>query len=215
MLIASGLVLFVVTFAVNFLGPRDRRPRQRRGDADDHPDPPTPRPDTSRADLPLTHPRCPRCAPALVARRGRGRGAAHRPRARLGRCRLVVVAAVFLFAVACRCGRCVVEGAAPRKDRLVTTLVWCAFGLAMIPLVTLVWTVISKGFPVLSAEFFTYSMRNVIGEGGGIYHAIIGTLLITLGAPLISVPIGIMAAIYLVEYGGTTGSRGRSPSWST
>jgi phosphate transport system permease protein len=44
-------------------------------------------------------------------------------------------------------------------------------------------------------------MRNVIGEGGGIYHAIMGTLLITLFAALISVPVGIMAAIYLVEYG--------------
>ena len=44
-------------------------------------------------------------------------------------------------------------------------------------------------------------MRNVVGEGGGIYHAIIGTLLITLAATLISVPVGLLAAIYLVEYG--------------
>ena len=44
-------------------------------------------------------------------------------------------------------------------------------------------------------------MRNVIGEGGGIYHAIIGTLLITLAATVISVPIGLLTAIYLVEYG--------------
>jgi phosphate transport system permease protein len=86
-------------------------------------------------------------------------------------------------------------------DRLATTLVWTAFGIAMLPLVTLVHTVVTKGAPVLSAEFFTFSMRNVVGEGGGIYHAIVGTLLITLFATLISVPVGIMAAIYLVEYG--------------
>ena len=50
---------------------------------------------------------------------------------------------------------------------------------------------------------------------GGIYHAIIGTLLITALAPLISVPIGTAAAIYLVEYGRATGSRAASRSSST
>ena len=44
-------------------------------------------------------------------------------------------------------------------------------------------------------------MRNVVGEGGGIYHAIVGTLLITAAAAVISVPIGLLTAIYLVEYG--------------
>ncbi len=44
-------------------------------------------------------------------------------------------------------------------------------------------------------------MRNVVGEGGGILHAIVGTLLITLAAAVISIPIGIFTAIYLVEYG--------------
>jgi phosphate transport system permease protein len=44
-------------------------------------------------------------------------------------------------------------------------------------------------------------MRNVVGEGGGIYHAIMGTVIITLWATLISVPVGVLAAIYLVEYG--------------
>ena len=44
-------------------------------------------------------------------------------------------------------------------------------------------------------------MRGVVGEGGGAYHAIVGTLIITGLAALISVPIGLMTAIYLVEYG--------------
>jgi phosphate transport system permease protein len=44
-------------------------------------------------------------------------------------------------------------------------------------------------------------MRNVIGAGGGALHAIVGTLEITLAAAVISVPIGLFAAIYLVEYG--------------
>jgi phosphate transport system permease protein len=44
-------------------------------------------------------------------------------------------------------------------------------------------------------------MRNVVGEGGGIYHALIGTLLVTAAATVISVPIGLLTAIFLVEYG--------------
>jgi phosphate transport system permease protein len=93
-----------------------------------------------------------------------------------------------------------VEGTRKATDRLVTVLVTSAFVLAMFPLASILYTVISKGAPVLSSQFFTYSMRNVVGEGGGIYHALVGTLLITGAATVISVPIGLFAAIYLVEY---------------
>lgn len=86
-------------------------------------------------------------------------------------------------------------------DRLATVLVTGAFILALLPLVSILWTVISKGAPVLNSQFFTYSMRNVVGEGGGIYHALIGTLLITSAAAVISIPIGLLTAIYLIEYG--------------
>jgi phosphate transport system permease protein len=97
-----------------------------------------------------------------------------------------------------------VEKSRAAKDRFVTILVWVSFGIALVPLASLMWKVISEGFPVLNAEFFTYSMRNVVGEGGGIYHAIMGTLLVTAGAAAISVPVGVLSAIYLVEYGGTS-----------
>jgi phosphate transport system permease protein len=50
-------------------------------------------------------------------------------------------------------------------------------------------------------EFFTFSMRGILGSGGGALHAIVGTVLITGAAAVISVPIGILCAIYLVEYG--------------
>ncbi len=93
-----------------------------------------------------------------------------------------------------------VEGSRKATDRLVTVLVTSSFVLAMFPLFSILYTVISKGAAALSAEFFTYSMRNVVGEGGGIYHALVGTLLITGAATVISVPIGLFAAIYLVEY---------------
>jgi phosphate transport system permease protein len=86
-------------------------------------------------------------------------------------------------------------------DRLVTGVVATAFLLAMVPLVSVAWTVLVNGIAGLSAEFFTSSMRNVVGEGGGALHAIVGTLLITLAAAVISIPIGLFTAIYLVEYG--------------
>ncbi len=94
----------------------------------------------------------------------------------------------------------VVEGRRKATDRLVTVLVTSAFALAMFPLVSILTTVISNGSRVLGVEFFTFSMRNVVGEGGGIYHALVGTLLITGAATVISVPIGLFTAIYLVEY---------------
>ncbi|MDG2496818.1 MAG: phosphate ABC transporter permease PstA [Aquiluna sp.] len=100
-----------------------------------------------------------------------------------------------------------VEGRRKATDRLVTILVTAAFSLALIPLLSLAYTVVQNGAARFDAEFFTFSMRNIVGEGGGALHAIIGTLEITGIATLISVPIGIMAAIYLVEYGRGTIAR--------
>lgn len=96
----------------------------------------------------------------------------------------------------------VVEGRRKSTDRLVTVLVASAFGIALFPLFSILATVIGKGAPVLSPVFFNSSMRNVVGPGGGIYHALVGTLLITLAASIISIPIGLFTSIYLVEYGG-------------
>lgn len=94
-----------------------------------------------------------------------------------------------------------VEGRRRATDRIVTGWVTAAFTLAVIPLVSLTWTVVEKGLNRLDVDFFTMSMRNVVGEGGGALHAIVGTLELTGIATLISVPLGIMTAIYLVEYG--------------
>ena len=94
-----------------------------------------------------------------------------------------------------------VEGRRKATDRMVTGWVTAAFSLAVIPLVSLTWTVVEKGLARLDADFFSQSMRNVVGAGGGALHAIVGTLELTGIATLISVPLGIMTAIYLVEYG--------------
>lgn len=89
------------------------------------------------------------------------------------------------------------------KDRTATVVVYTAFVLVMIPLVTLIFEVVRQGWKVISPYFLSVSMNGVHGgmNAGGIYHAIMGTLLITAWATLISVPIGLFTAVYLVEYG--------------
>ena len=94
-----------------------------------------------------------------------------------------------------------VEGKRKALDRAVTLGVSSAFLLALIPLVSVLYTVISRGAARFDVDFFTLSSRNVVGAGGGALHAIYGTLIITACAALVAVPVGILAAVYLVEYG--------------
>ncbi|MFR9804830.1 phosphate ABC transporter permease PstA [Pseudonocardia sp. RS010] len=106
-----------------------------------------------------------------------------------------------LYAVATYATSRFVEGARRAADRLVTVIVSAAFLLAMVPLASVIVTVVGNGIARFDPAFFTNSMRGVIGEGGGAYHAIIGTLIITGLAAVMSIPIGVMTAVYLVEYG--------------
>ncbi len=99
-----------------------------------------------------------------------------------------------------------VEGGRRARDRLVTSLVVTAFIVALLPLVSLLYTVVVDGSRRFDIAFFTQSMRNIVGAGteqfpGGALHGIVGTVEITLIATLISVPVGLLAAVYLVEYG--------------
>ncbi|WNI16993.1 phosphate ABC transporter permease PstA [Actinacidiphila sp. ITFR-21] len=105
-----------------------------------------------------------------------------------------------------------VEGRRQARDRTATSLVWASFVLAVIPLYSLVETTISEGVKVLDVTFLTHSMNNVltVDPGGGVYHAIIGTLEQVGIATVIAAPIGILTAIYLVEYG-----KGALAKWVT
>jgi phosphate transport system permease protein len=94
-----------------------------------------------------------------------------------------------------------VEGVRQAKNRLVTSLVMTAFIIALLPLISLLTTVLVSGLARFDLLYFTSSMRNVVGEGGGALHALVGTLLITGMAAIISIPVGLLTAIYLVEYG--------------
>jgi phosphate transport system permease protein len=114
-----------------------------------------------------------------------------------------------LFCVALFAVSYFVEGVRRATDRLVTAVVTIAFVVALIPLISLVGTTVVNGLPAfITPSFFTESQRNVVGAGGGALHAIVGTLFVTGLATLISVPIGLLTAIYLTEYGRGRLARG-------
>ncbi|KRB77698.1 phosphate ABC transporter permease [Nocardioides sp. Root190] len=113
-----------------------------------------------------------------------------------------VLIGALVFLVALPLWSFFIEGRRGATDRLMTSLIWTTFFIALVPLVSLLWRVIAKGAGRIDGTFLSYSFfKTQIDQPVGIYHAIIGTLLVTLGAAVISVPIGVMAAIYLVEYG--------------
>ncbi|MFH8366463.1 phosphate ABC transporter permease PstA [Streptomyces sp. NPDC018031] len=162
-------------------------------------------PATGPAPLPVTlrQPRLPRWAPAATAAVsaavgcGIGLAAGLDSRVQWG----LIAALLFIagsFVLAAR-----VEGRRQAKDRLATSLVWVAFLLAVIPLVSLLWETIKRGSKVLDVGFLSHSMGGMLTDqpGGGAYHAIIGTLEQVGLATAIAAPIGMLTAIYLVEYG--------------
>jgi phosphate transport system permease protein len=74
--------------------------------------------------------------------------------------------------------------------------------VAMIPLVFVFGYVIQKGLKVVDWKFLTEDIPIITRfPGGGIYPAIVGTIVITFWAAVMAVPLGVMAAIYLQEYG--------------
>ena len=90
------------------------------------------------------------------------------------------------------------------KNNLATVLVALAFGLALIPLVWLLWTVISKGAKVIfHADWWTTDQSGIANDvaGGGVFHAIVGTAEQVAICTIISVPVAVLVGVYLVEYG--------------
>ena len=156
------------------------------------------------ASLPLSHPKLPTWGPLLAGTVSVAAAGLLALILGWGWVALALVAIVF-FLVALPSWSLVVENRRAATDRLVTGLIWTAFGIACVPLVWLLWTVVENGLPTVThnfPQFLTFDMRNVIGDDqGGLYHAIMGTLMVTAAATIISVPLGLFTAIYLVEYG--------------
>ncbi|WP_229330884.1 phosphate ABC transporter permease PstA [Streptomyces sp. UNOC14_S4] len=151
----------------------------------------------------LRQPRLPRWAPPAVALAAAavavaiGLGAGLSSRVQWG----LIAALLFILGMYGLAAR--VEGRRQAKDRLATSLVWVCFLLAVVPLLSLTWETVRRGAKVLDGGFLSHSMAGVltIQPGGGVYHAIIGTLEQVGIATAIAAPVGLLTAIYLVEYG--------------
>jgi len=94
----------------------------------------------------------------------------------------------------------IVESPRQATDRFATAVMTTAFLAVMLPLVSVIWTVVERGAARFDAGFLTQTMRGVVGEGGGGYHALVGTLIVTGITALFAIPFGMFTAIYLVEY---------------
>ncbi|GAA4436388.1 phosphate ABC transporter permease PstA [Actinokineospora soli] len=97
-----------------------------------------------------------------------------------------------------------ISGRRKAKNRVAGALITGTFVLALAPLVWVLFTVIARGFEhVLTPEWWTRSLAGLTSRqfGGGVYHAIYGTLIQGLICAVIAVPIAILVAVYLVEYG--------------
>lgn len=110
---------------------------------------------------------------------------------------IVYVAAMFVLSR-------YVEGGRASTDRMATTLISGSFLLALVPLASLLVTVVVNGMELMSPAFFTHTTQGMTLTGAvpGAGHAIMGTLQVTLSTAIIAIPLGILTAIYLVEYNG-------------
>ncbi|PQM44825.1 Phosphate transport system permease protein PstA 1 [Mycobacterium talmoniae] len=92
------------------------------------------------------------------------------------------------------------------KDNVATTFFFASFVTALIPLVWLLWVVIARGwYAVTRSGWWTHSLRGVLPEqfAGGVYHALYGTLVQAGVAAVLAVPLGLMTAVFLAEYGSS------------
>jgi phosphate transport system permease protein len=91
------------------------------------------------------------------------------------------------------------------KNWLMTGLMVAAFAAITLPLIAILWSLFGRGLSVAMKsfpDFFTATIPVVSRRAGpGMGPAIVGTLLCTGGATLIAVPLGILGAVYLHEYG--------------
>jgi phosphate transport system permease protein len=119
-----------------------------------------------------------------------------------GRADFLVVAAILVIAAIAALSW-TVEGRRRAVDRVAQAAAILALVLTLLPLGFVIGYVIDKGKQRFSGDFLTHSMAGIgpLSAGGGVYHAIIGTLEQVLVASLIAVPLGLLVAIYITEFG--------------
>jgi len=90
------------------------------------------------------------------------------------------------------------------ENHLATTFFVASFVVALIPLVWVLSVVVARGWHAVTASsWWTHSLHGVLPEEftGGVYHALYGTVVQAGVATVLAVPLGLMTAVYLVEYG--------------
>lgn len=87
-------------------------------------------------------------------------------------------------------------------NRIGIFLSMTAMALGLLGLLWILWTLFYNGLSALSLQFFTHSTPAPGSPGGGMANAIVGSLLMVTVSTLVATPIGILAGIYLAEYGG-------------
>lgn len=92
-----------------------------------------------------------------------------------------------------------------RKNLVMTALMLLSFVAVLIPLIAVIYSVVARGAGVVFANFPDFFIAEIPivsrRPGPGMGPAILGTLMVTLGATLMAVPLGVLGAIYLHEYG--------------
>ena len=88
-----------------------------------------------------------------------------------------------------------------RANKIGLTLSMCAMGLGMIFLFWILSVLVIKGFSSINLALFTHSTPAPGSDGGGLANAIVGSLLLIGCCTLISTPVGVLAGLYLSEYG--------------
>lgn len=97
-------------------------------------------------------------------------------------------------------------GMSSAKDSAIKVFIACGALLTLIPIASILYTILSKGYKGIKPNIFINDMSMATPtdplESGGLLHAIVGTLIMIGGALIVSVPIGILTALYLTEIKG-------------
>jgi phosphate transport system permease protein len=91
------------------------------------------------------------------------------------------------------------------KNQVATVVMWAAFVVTLVPLVFVLYTVVQKGVGSISWQFLSGGPipPNIMPLGiGGMGPAVVGTLEITGFAAVMAIPLGVLGAVYINEYGG-------------
>ncbi len=116
------------------------------------------------------------------------------------------IAFFFIYALVTAVRSYLKYGMSSAKDSAIKVFIACGALLTLIPIASILYTILNKGYKGIKPNIFLNDMSMATPtdplESGGLLHAIVGTLIMIGGALIVSVPIGILTALYLTEIKG-------------